>query len=76
MTMEAEQLHPRPVDGSAATADERRNIAVLDNVMSVLQRSPLVKKLPARKNELLHASFRDDTLARTKGNLHVAATIR
>ena len=49
MTMEAEQLHPRPADGPAATADERRNIAVLDNVMNVLQRSPLVKKLPARK---------------------------
>ena len=40
----------------------------LDNVMSVLQASPLVKKLPARKNELLHAFFfRDDSLARTKG---------
>ena len=35
--------------------------------MSVLQTSPLVKKLPARKNELLHAFFRDDSLARTKG---------
>ena len=34
--------------------------------MSVLQSSPLVKKLPARKNELLHAFFRDDSLARTK----------
>ena len=30
-------------------------------------RLPLVKKLPARKNELLHAFFRDDSLARTKG---------
>ena len=34
--------------------------------MSVLQSSPLVKKLPARKNELLHAFFRDDSLAKTK----------
>ena len=51
----------------AATADERRNVAGLDNVMNVLQSSPLVKKLPARKNELLHAFFRDDFLARTKG---------
>ena len=47
-------------------ADECRNIAGLDNVMNVLQTSPLVKKLPARKNELLHAFFRD-SLARTKG---------
>ena len=48
-------------------ADERRNIASLDNVMNVLQMSPLVKKLAARKNELLHAFFRDDSVARTKG---------
>ena len=67
MTMDADQLHPPPGDGPVATADERRNIAGLDNVMSVLQSSPLVKKLPARKNELLHAFFRDDSLARTKG---------
>ena len=40
-----------------ASADERENIAGLDTVMSVLQISPLVKKLPARKNELLHAFF-------------------
>ena len=65
--MDADQLHPLPVDGPVATADERRNIAGLDNVMSELQLSPLVKKLPARKNELLHAFFRDDSLARTKG---------
>ena len=65
--MDADQLHPPPGDGPVATADERRNIAGLDNVMSVLQSSPLVKKLPARKNELLHAFFRDDSLARTKG---------
>ena len=51
----------------AATADERQNIASLDKVMNVLQLSLLVKKLPARKNELLHAFFRDDSLARTKG---------
>ena len=50
-----------------ATADERRNIAGLDNVMSVLQSSALVKKVRARKNELLHAFFRDESLARTKG---------
>ena len=55
MTMDADQLHPPPGDGPVATADERRNIAGLDNVMNVLQASPLVKKLPARKNELLHA---------------------
>ena len=35
--------------------------------MSVLQTSPLVTKLPAAKNELLLAFFRDDSLARTKG---------
>ena len=68
MTMDADQRHPPLGDGPVATADERRNIAsCLDNVMSVLQSSPLVKKLPARKNELLHAFFRDDSLARTKG---------
>ena len=67
MTMDADQLHPPPGNGLVATADERRNIAGLDNVMNVLQSSPLVKKLPARKNELLHAFFRDDSLARTNG---------
>ena len=67
MTMDADQLHPPHGDGPVATADERRNVAGLDNVMNVLQSSPLVKKLPARKNELLHAFFRDDSLARTKG---------
>ena len=67
--MDADQLHPPPGDGpvATATADERRNIAGLDNVMNVLQSSPLVKKLPARKNELLHAFLRDDSLARAKG---------
>ena len=49
-----------------ATADELRNIADLDDVMNVLRLSPLVKKLPARNNELLHAFFRDGSLARTK----------
>ena len=48
-------------------ADERRNVAGLDSVMNVLQLHPLLKKLPARKNELLHAFFRDDSLARMKG---------
>ena len=67
MSMDADQLHPPPGGGLVATADERRNIADLDNVMSVLQSSPLVKKLPAPQNELLHAFFRDDSLARTKG---------
>ena len=66
MTMDADQLHPPPGDGPAATADERRNVAGLDNVMNVLQLSPLVKKLPVRKNELLHVFFRDDSLARSK----------
>ena len=65
--MDADQRHPPSGDGPVATADERRNIAGLDNVMSVLQMSPLVKKLAARKNELLDAFFRDDSLARTKG---------
>ena len=67
MTMDADQLHPPPGDGPVATAHQRRNVAGLDDVMNVLQSSPLVKKLPARKNELLHAFFRDDSLARTKG---------
>ena len=49
MTMDADQLHPPPGDGPVATADERRNIAGLDNVMSVLQSSPLVKKLLSAK---------------------------
>ena len=49
VTMDADQLHPPPDDGPVATADERRNIAGLDHVMSVLQTSPLVKNLPARK---------------------------
>ena len=57
MTMDADQLHPPPGGGPLATADERRNIAGLDDVMSVLQSSPLVQKLPARKNELLHTCF-------------------
>ena len=35
--------------------------------MNVLQIPPLVKKLPAPKDELLHAFFRDDSLARMKG---------
>ena len=50
-----------------ATADKRRNIAGLDNVMNVFQSSSLVKKVPASKNELLHAFVRGDSLARTKG---------
>ena len=66
-TTQQHVLHPPPGDGPVATADERRNVAGLDNVMSVLQSSPLVKKLLARKNELLHGFFRDDSLARTKG---------
>ena len=67
MTMDVDQLHPPPGDGPVATADERRNIAGLENVMNELQMSPLVKMLPACKNELLHAFFRDDYLERTKG---------
>ena len=67
MTMDAEQLHPPPGEGPLATADERRNIAGLDNVVNVLQTSPLVKKRPACKNELLHAFFRGDSFARMKG---------
>ena len=35
--------------------------------MNMLQTSLLVKKLLARKHELLHAFFRDDSLARLKG---------
>ena len=45
MTMGADQLHPPPGDGPMTTADERRNKVGLDNVMNVLQMSPLVKKL-------------------------------
>ena len=56
-TMDAGQLHPLPGGGPVATADERWNMAGLDNVMNVLHTSPLVKKLNARKNELLHAFF-------------------
>ena len=67
MTIDVEQLHPPPGECPVATADERRNIARLDNVMIVLQLSPLVEKPPARENELVHAFFRDDSLARTKG---------
>ena len=74
--MDADQLHPPPGDGPVATADERRNVAGLDNVMSLLQSSPLVKKLPARKNELLHSFFRDDSLARTKGEPIVMWLVR
>ena len=44
MTMDAEQLHPLPGEGPVATADARQNIASLDNVITVLQMSPLVKK--------------------------------
>ena len=44
MTMDADQLHPPPGDGPVAAVDERRNIAGLDNVMNVLQMSPLVKE--------------------------------
>ena len=65
--MDAEQLHLPPGEGPVATADERRNIAGHDNVVNVLHVFLLVKKLPARKNELLHAFVRDDTLARMKG---------
>ena len=66
MTMDAEQLVPPPNEGPVATADERPNVPGLDHVMNVLRLSPLVKKLPARKNELLHSFFRNDSLARTK----------
>ena len=72
MTINAEQLQPPRGDGPVATADERRNIARLDRVMSVLQTSLLVKKLPARKNELLHAFFRDES----RTNRHVARAIQ
>ena len=66
MTMDADQLHPPSGDGPVATADGPETLPV-DNVMRVLQTSPFLKKLPAHKNELLHAFFRDDSLARTKG---------
>ena len=65
--MDVEQLHPPAGEGPVATADESRNNASRDNVMNVLQLSPLVKKLPAWKSELQQAFFRDDSLARTKG---------
>ena len=44
MTMDADQLHPPPGDGPVATADERRNVAGLDNVMNVLQSFSLGKE--------------------------------
>ena len=54
--MDTEQLHPPPGEGPVASADERRNIAGLDNVTNVLEMSPLVMLF-----------FRDDFLAWTKG---------
>ena len=74
--MDAEQLHPPPGEGPVATADERRNIAGLDNVVNVLHVFLLVKKLPARKNELLHAFVRDDTVARMTGEPIVMWLVR
>ena len=62
MTINADQLHPPTGEGPAASADERRNIASLDNVMNVLQSFPLVKKLPARKNESFFTLFSETTL--------------
>ena len=56
MTMDADQLHPPSGDGPVATADGPETLPV-DNVMRVLQTSPFLKKLPAHKNELLHAFF-------------------
>ena len=67
MTMDAERLHLPPGECPVATADERRNIAGLRSVVNVLHMLPLVKELPARENELLHAFVRDVTLARMKG---------
>ena len=78
MRMEANDLHPAAPaeddDDYAMTmapfngqANAYRNSIGLDNVLQVLSTSPLVKKLPARKNELLHSFFRDDSLARRLG---------
>ena len=47
--------------------NSHRNTTGLDNVIGVLQASPFVRRLPARKNELLHNCFRDDSLARRMG---------
>ena len=70
--MEADQLHPLPGDGPVATADERGNMAGLDNVMNVLEMSPLVKNLPARRMSS------STTSSETKGepDRHVACAIR
>ena len=78
MTMDAGQLHPLLGGGPVATADERWNIAGLDNVMNVLHMSPLVKKLPARKNELLHAFFPRRLFGENERgtNRHVARAIQ
>ena len=51
MTMDAEQLHPPPLEGPVATAYEGRNIASLDYVTNVLQMSPLVKKTSCPQKE-------------------------
>ena len=45
MTMDADQLHPPPGDGPVATADERRNVAGLDNVMNVLSTLSLISRM-------------------------------
>ena len=78
MTMDDDQLHPPSGDAPVATADERRNIAGLDNVMNVMQTSPLVKKLPARKNELLHAFVPRRLFGKNerRTNRHVARAIQ
>ena len=57
MTMDAEQLHPPLGEGPVATADERRNIAGLVNVMNVLEMSPLVKKASSPKERASSCLF-------------------
>ena len=78
MRMEPQEMHPEIPDGTAeetaallmpysGQANAWRNANGLDNVVAILATSPMVKKLPARKNELLHSFFRDDGLARKHG---------
>ena len=78
MRMDEREVHPAGPDPQDADAVSEavfasgsvsafRNAQGLDNIMQVLGTSPLVRKLPARKNELLHAFFRDDSLARRQG---------
>ena len=76
MRMAATDMHPaaqvrdpdeetpylQALDHFGGQVNTYRNSLGLDNVVQLLSTSPLVKKFPARKNDLLHAFFRDDSL--------------